>query len=140
MPHSTTASSNYWPPWPQFNAAKGENKPDNIIYKRTIVEKYGAEAIRQSWIETCKALERVTAEIEAKKTGIIPVLTLEGILNASEERKDELKKVGCFVARGVVPRDETTKWFWDLKRYVEENRASITGLHPPYTLETSLTI
>lgn len=132
MPHATTPSTpslNYWPPWPLFNAQKGENKPENIIYKRSIVEKYGAEAIRQSWLQTCAALEQVTAEIEAKKTGIIPVLKLNEILNASEEKKKELKNLGCFVVRGVVPRNEATQWYWNLKSYVEDNREHITGLY-----------
>lgn len=132
MPHATipvTESSNYWPPWPLFNAQKGENNPENIIYKRTIAEKYGAEAIRQSWLQTCAALEQVTAEIEAKKTSIIPVLTLDEILDASEERKNELKNLGCFVVRGVVPRNEATEWYWNLKGYVEDNRENITGLY-----------
>jgi hypothetical protein len=131
MPHSTLSNSdslNYWPPWPLFNAAKGENNPENVTYKRAIVEKYGAEAIRQSWLETCVSLKRVTAEIEAKKTDIIPVLTLDEILGASEKKKEELKSVGCFVVRGVVPRSEATKWYWDLKAYVEDNREDITGL------------
>lgn len=137
MPHSTTsvtASLNYWPPWPLFNVASGENKPENITYKRTIVKKYGAEAIRRSWLETCASLEHVTAEIEAKKTGIIPVLTLDEILNASVETKEKLKRVGCFVVRGVVPRNKATQWYWDLKGYVEDNRESITGLSIPLLL------
>jgi hypothetical protein len=128
MPHSTTAPSTYWPPWPIFSAEKGENKPENVTYKRTIVGKYGAEAIRQSWLEICKILERVTAEIAAKNTEIIPVLTLEELLNASEETKEQLKNIGCFVVRGVLPRNEATQWYWDLKGYAEENRESITGM------------
>jgi len=127
MPHSTTAASTYWPPWPIFTAEKGENKSDNVTYKRTIVEKYGADAIRQSWLETCQALKHITTEIESKKTGVIPVLSLEEILSATEEIKDHLKNVGCFVVRGVVPRTEATQWYWDLKGYVEENKESITG-------------
>jgi hypothetical protein len=138
MPHSTTVSSTYWPPWPIFLAEKGENKPENVTYKRTIVKKYGTEAIRQSWLETCKTLERVTAEIEEKKTDIIPVLTLDEILNASEEEKEHLKSVGCFVVRGVVPRNEATQWYWDLKGYVEENRDSITGTHNSFQISSQV--
>jgi hypothetical protein len=131
MPHSTSPtipSLNYWPPWPLFNVEKGENKPENVTYKRIIVEKYGAESIRRSWLQTCASLQQVTAEIEAKKTDIIPVLTFNEILNASEEKKEELKSLGCFVVRGVVPREEATWWYWDLKGYVEDNKKSITGL------------
>jgi hypothetical protein len=131
MPHSTSPtipSLNYWPPWPLFSVEKGENKPENVTYKRIIVEKYGAESIRRSWLQTCASLQQVTAEIEAKKTDIIPVLTFNEILNASEEKKEELKSLGCFVVRGVVPREEATRWYWDLKGYVEDNKKSITGL------------
>lgn len=78
-------------------------------------------------MKTCKSLTALTAEIEQQATSIIPVLTLDEILNASEEKKDELREVGCFVVRCVVERAEATDWFQGLKGYVADNKAAITG-------------
>jgi Protein of unknown function (DUF1479) len=116
------------PPWPQFSESKGELNSVNSQYKHQIVDQYGAEAIQQSWLKICKSLKVLTAEVAAKGTSIIPVVTLHEILNASKERKDELKAVGCFVVRDVVDRSEATGWFQGLKKYVEDNKDAITGL------------
>ncbi|KAE9369071.1 DUF1479-domain-containing protein [Stipitochalara longipes BDJ] len=126
-----------WPPWPQLVESKGELKPGNARYKQEIFDKYGAEAICQSWLNTCKALEALTAEIAAKRTAIIPVLALDEILNMSEQKKEELKGVGCFVVRDVVPRSEAAAWFRDLKQYVADNKDEITGwpLETPVILD-----
>jgi hypothetical protein len=118
-----------WPPWPRFTESNGELKTENCQYKQEIMEKYGEEAIQQSWLKTCRNLEVLTAKVAAKGTSTIPVLTLNEILNASKERKDELKEVGCFVVRGVVDRFEATGWFQGLKRYVEDNKKVITGAY-----------
>ncbi|KAG0648994.1 hypothetical protein D0Z07_5009 [Hyphodiscus hymeniophilus] len=134
MPHSiapTSSSLDYWPPWPLFNAQKAENRPENVNIKQEIIQRYGEEGIRRSWLQTCATLEQVTAEIEAKKTAMIPALTLDELLNASEEKKQALRSLGCFVVRGVVPRNEATQWYWDLKGYVNENRDHITGFPEP---------
>jgi len=138
MPHSTgpaAPSLNYWPPWPLFNTEKKENKPENAAYKRAIVDKYSEAAIRRSWIRTCKALEKATAEIESKRADIIPALTLDDLLSASQEKKNELRAVGCFVIRGVVPESDATQWYWDLKGYVSDNKEKITGRTREISLE-----
>jgi hypothetical protein len=123
MPYITKA----WPPWPQFVESKGELRAGNARYKQGIVDKYEADGIRQSWLKTCKALNALTAEIAAKGSAIIPVLTLDEILNTSKESKEELKDVGCFVVRDVVPRPEAAAWFQSLKQYVADNKDEITG-------------
>jgi len=116
-----------WPPWPQFDQSKGELRPENTRYKQEIVDKYGAEAIRQSWLKTCEALEILTGEITSKGTAIIPVLTLDEALKASEQKKEEVRGVGCFVVRNVVPKSEATEWFRNLKQYADDNKDEITG-------------
>ena len=117
-----------WPPWPQFIQEKSDTNPKNAHYKQAIIAKHGAESLRKSWIDTCKQLETVTDDIISKGTAIIPDLSLEEFLSASPENKENLKQVGCFVVRGVAEKEEATKWYNDLKGYVEENRESITGL------------
>ena len=126
MPGRLTTA--YWPPWPQFTGVKtGEHKIENAEYKKQIVAQYGAEAIRQSWVETCRELKTVTEEIASKRSSIIPVLTLDDLLTANSAKREELKAMGCFVVRGVVPRNEATEWYHQLKGYVTDNKESVTG-------------
>ncbi|KAH8656648.1 hypothetical protein BGZ60DRAFT_417436 [Tricladium varicosporioides] len=119
-----------WSPWPQlmFHPQMLEKRGEGEVYEKMILEQYGAEALKKSWIETCKALEQVTDEISEKGTSIIPIMNLEEFMAASTSRKEELKDRGCFVVRGVVPKDEATRWYHDLKDYVTDNKDSITGM------------
>ena len=127
-----------WPPWPQFIESKGELKRESSRYKQEIIDQYGAEAIYQSWLRTCKSLEDLTAKITAEGTSIIPVMTLDDVLMASEKKKHQLKEMGCFVIRDVVPRSEAAEWFRNLKRYVQENEDEITGMLDLVSIHHSL--
>jgi hypothetical protein len=118
-----------WLPWPQFIESKGESRTGSAQYKQEIVAKYGAKAIQESWLRTCKSLEVLTAQIAVKGASILPVLMLDEMLNAYEEKKGELKEVGCFVIRDVVPRSGATVWFQGLKQYVADNKDEITGTY-----------
>jgi hypothetical protein len=118
-----------WPPWSRFIESKGESRTGNAQYKQGIAAKYGAKPIQESWLRTCKSLEALTAQMAVKWTSIIPVLMLDKMLNASEEKKGELKEAGCFVVRDVVPRSEATVWFQGLKQYIADNKDEITGTY-----------
>ncbi|KAF4629193.1 hypothetical protein G7Y89_g8961 [Cudoniella acicularis] len=119
-----------WPPWPQllFHPKMLEKREDGEEYEKMILEEYGAEALKKSWVETCKELEKVTEDISINGTSVIPVLEFEEFFIASESKKEELKERGCFVVRGAVPKGEATKWYHDLKGYVADNKESVTGM------------
>jgi hypothetical protein len=129
MPGRITSSR--WPPWPQliFNPFKHEPKPEDEQYQKLIGTQYGSEALRRSWIETCKELNTITENIVANGNSVIPILELDEILDASESVRDRLRAIGCFVVRGAVPRTQATEWYHELKGYVEDNKGSITGMH-----------
>jgi hypothetical protein len=82
---------------------------------------YDAATLKDSWVRTCQALESVTETIGWYGSSVIPVLQLHDILSASEQRKRELKAVGCFVVRGVVPKTDATAWYHDLKNFLADN-------------------
>jgi hypothetical protein len=116
-----------WPPWPQFVESKAELNMEHVRYKQEIVEEYGIEAIQQSWLSVCKSLESVRAEIVERGNSIIPIFTLDKILDATEQEKNKIRDVGCFVVRNVVPSSDATSWFNGLKTYIADNRESVTG-------------
>jgi hypothetical protein len=117
-----------WPAWPEF-IDKHIVDHDCLNAKSEILAQYGEEAIRSGWLEACTALQSITAEIIAKGTSIIPILDMEEIAmdKISKEREAELKRVGCFVVRNVIPEEEAKTLYGTLKAYVEENQANITG-------------
>lgn len=128
-----------WPEWPEFTAAKGEADPTGslIKYKQEIVDIYGQENIQKAWLKVCKELETLTGEIADKGTSIIPEVKYEDMLNLSEEKRNELKKRGCFVVRGVVSEDQANTWFKDVKQFYQDNKDDISGTKsPPYPFLT----
>ena len=117
-----------WPDWPEFSPAKAEPGDDLVGYKKAIVDKYGKNNIIESWLKVCKALGSVTDRIAEQGTSAIPDIQFEEVSTLAPEKKQALKDAGCFVVRGVFSREQTDKWFKELKDYVAANRASIEGM------------
>ncbi|EXJ92171.1 hypothetical protein A1O3_00721 [Capronia epimyces CBS 606.96] len=116
-----------WPDWPEFTAAKGEAGDDLVEFKKTIVDKYGEDALVKSWLRVCRELEAVTDEIAERASSMIPEVQFEQFFSLPAEQKKALKEVGCFVVRDVFSKEQANDWFDQLKQYVAANRASITG-------------
>ncbi|KAH7210340.1 hypothetical protein BKA60DRAFT_524099 [Fusarium oxysporum] len=118
-----------WPAWPEYiceNAASSKD-PEFLQVKKAIICEYGAEALRRSWIKVCKELESITDEIIEKGSTIIPVFdTLEVIDKGfSPEQQAEIKKIGSFVCRNTVSKEDATALYSDLRTYVADNKGSI---------------
>ena len=116
-----------WPEWPEYTLDKAERNDDLVQYKREIIDQYGEDALRQSWLRVCKELAGITDILAGKGTFAIPELRFEDLSTLSDEEKQLCKETGCFVVRDVIPDEETTKLFQDLKRYVADNRDQISG-------------
>ena len=69
-----------WPDWPEFSFHDAEKGDDLVEYKEAIVEKYGQDALTQSWMKTCRELESLTQEIAKAGTAYIPEVEYEHML------------------------------------------------------------
>lgn len=116
-----------WPDWPEFSDKNAETGDDLREYKRQIVEEYGEEALTQSWLKTCKALESITDDIAASGTDYIPEVAFEDLFSLPSAEKQRLKDIGCFKVKQAVPKGLADQWFRDLKSFVAQNRDSICG-------------
>ena len=123
-----------WPPWKEFVLDKSVSEQyqkdnDYTTSKKAVIEEFGEDALRKSWLKTCAELEKVTEEIEAKGSKIMPEITLQEVLQnkVSDETKDEIKRVGCFIVRDVIPKQEADGLFRDLKQFMETNRSLVKG-------------
>ncbi|KAF2111251.1 hypothetical protein BDV96DRAFT_499988 [Lophiotrema nucula] len=122
-----------WPAWPEFGTTSAGNKdakdPDFVGAKKAIIEEYGADSLRKSWIATCEKLRSVTDDIASQGSCIIPVLEAENVLanGFSEHELSQVRETGCFIVQGVIPHEEVKKLYQDLTQYVADNRSSIKG-------------
>ncbi|OHE98578.1 hypothetical protein CORC01_06029 [Colletotrichum orchidophilum] len=120
-----------WPAWPEYTSKDTHElkDPDFLNTKKAIISQYGGEALRDSWLRVCEQLKAVTDEIVGKGRTIIPVFDAYTLLDKgfTETERDEVKRVGTFVVRGVIPKPEATQHYADLKRYVADNKQKIQG-------------
>lgn len=118
-----------WPDWPEFVSSDvpSEEEEQFKAYKKHIVNEYGEENLRKAWLKTCDDLKTITAELSQKGSAVIPELEFNDLQNLSEEKVNELKKVGCFVIRSVIPAEEATAQFKNVKQYVSDNKDSLHG-------------
>jgi hypothetical protein len=118
-----------WPDWPEFTESDvpADNEKQFQAYKRQIVDEYGEENIRQAWLKTCKSLEHITTELRKKGSSAIPDIAFQELGSLSKEKVDQLKEIGCFVIRGVIPSEEVTAQFQGIKQYVSDNKDNVAG-------------
>ena len=118
-----------WSPWPQLTLATAKGvQPGTEAYTKAILDTYGAEGLKRSWIQVCQRLQSVTDRIALQGNTVIPQLGLEDFLTAGASTKNILRDTGCFVVRQVVPEQQATDWYHELKGYVEDNKSQITGM------------
>ncbi|KAH6696782.1 hypothetical protein F5X68DRAFT_271941 [Plectosphaerella plurivora] len=126
------AQTRVWPAWPEFASQGTEYSKDAdfINVKKSIIDEYGADALRKSWIKVCHSLERITDEISAKGNSIIPIFDTEEVLaqgGFTDAQREDAKRVGAFLFRSTLPEEETRQLYSELKGYVADNKASIDG-------------
>lgn len=118
-----------WSPWPQLTLATAKGvQPGTEEYTKAILSTYGAEALKRSWIQVCKRLEFITDNIASQGNSVIPQLGLNDFLTADVATREKLKDMGCFIVRHVISEQQATDWYHELKGYVEDNKAQITGM------------
>ncbi|KAF4961214.1 hypothetical protein FGADI_451 [Fusarium gaditjirri] len=118
-----------WLAWPEYTSegVASSKDPEFLEVKKAIIGEYGAGALQQSWIKVCKELECITDEIIEKGNSVIPVFdTLQVIDHGfSAEQQSEIKRIGSFICRNTVPKEEAATLYSDLKTYVADNKESI---------------
>ncbi|KAF6816748.1 DUF1479 domain protein [Colletotrichum plurivorum] len=120
-----------WPAWAEYTEqGKIESKsPDFLEIKRSIISEYGAASLQRGWLAVCNELQKVTKEIISKGQDIIPILETAELVEGgfTAEQRAEVKRVGVFVVRGVVPKPEAVQHYGNLKQYIADNKGKIQG-------------
>lgn len=119
-----------WPAgWPSF-VPQDEDPKDTYQknLKREIIAEYGEAAIREAWIKTCKALEAVTSSISKQGSAAVPAFQYDDVVGPqNQEILARMKEAGCFIIRGVIPREESTGLFDELQAFISDNKDVVTG-------------
>lgn len=123
MPSRTLA----WPiGWPSFTPNNCDPSDKyQLDLKKKIVNKYGAENLRNSWNKTCNALSVVTSRLSSQGNASIPIFTYEDL--TAKTNLERMSDAGCCIIRGVIPRIEAEQHFNDLRAFIADNKDVITG-------------
>lgn len=97
-----------WPNWPEFSLETAETGDDLVGYKKTIVEKYGQEALTQSWLKTCKALEGITDEIATAGSNYIPEINIRNFSTFPAKSDNSSKTWAASKSRAFSQRSKQT--------------------------------
>ncbi|OCL04273.1 hypothetical protein AOQ84DRAFT_122160 [Glonium stellatum] len=79
------------------------------------------DAIRESWERLLRDLQEEIPAIIELGSKVIPEIDFKDIGNPSESFKQEHRKRGVAVVRGVVPEKEALQWKEDLREYIRKN-------------------
>lgn len=79
------------------------------------------EEVRASWERLLSYLQKEIPIIEQLGSKVIPEINYEDIDRPSEQFKNELRKRGVAVVRGVVPEEQALQWKEDIRDYVKKN-------------------
>ncbi|KAL2291226.1 hypothetical protein FJTKL_13862 [Diaporthe vaccinii] len=120
-----------WPAWREYgiDLADEVKDPDFLKAKQQVIDEYGEERLRKSWVAVCEELAKVTDEIASQGNATIPILQAESLLahGFSSGDLDSIRRTGCFIVRGVIPRAETETLYRNLRDYIELNKKQIKG-------------
>lgn len=113
-----------WPAdWPSFTPADQDpSLKDQQDLKRALVSEYGADTLKQAWVKTCRALDVILAPIAEQGPASVPVFQFEDVVGPqNQDILERMKAAGCFVIRGVIPREEANERFEEAKGFLRQN-------------------
>jgi hypothetical protein len=89
---------------------------------KEIVAGYGAESLKQAWMKTCKALERVTVSIATKGSAFVPIFGFDDVVGPNNAKVvKELKTKGGFIICNVIPQALCEELFIEQVEFIGYN-------------------
>lgn len=79
------------------------------------------DQVKQSWDRLLRRLKDEIALVETGGSNVIPSIDFKDIHSAPDSFREELKKRGVAVVRGVVPETEARGYKEDVEEYVRKN-------------------
>lgn len=125
-----TPSDESWSIWPSYTEDELDAADYLTEHRRilqTIAEHYGQERLELGFQKVCKTL----LDRDAVATNEIPDLRFSDLRSLTDEQRQQVKKAGCMVIRGIVDDAEVNELFAELKQYLSDNDGVVTGA-PPY--------
>lgn len=99
--------------------------------KRSIVrDEQHAQALTKAWQDVLASLDRLTADVQARGSSLVPTVEYPGDDVVANQRIEQwmdkdslqgLKERGTVILKNVVPKEQALAWKDDLRKYIEQN-------------------
>ncbi|KAF5561992.1 DUF1479 domain-containing protein [Fusarium napiforme] len=113
-----------------LSGAQREPLPDRYRQLKLKLLQGREDKIVQSWKKLLSELKRENEIVAQKGPGVIPQIEFKDIERSSDGFREEVKKRGVVVVRGVVPEGEARAYKAEVEEYVAKNPS--TRAFPPH--------
>ncbi|KAF5234576.1 hypothetical protein FANTH_12094, partial [Fusarium anthophilum] len=113
-----------------LSGAQREPLPDRYRQLKFNLLQGRQDKIVQSWNKLLRELKRENEIVAQKGPGVIPQIEFKDLERSSDALREEVKKRGVVVVRGVVPEGEARAYKAEVEEYVARNPS--TRAFPPH--------
>ncbi|KAG4282405.1 hypothetical protein FPRO06_09078 [Fusarium proliferatum] len=113
-----------------MSGVKREPLPDRYRQLKLKLLQGREDKIVQSWNKLLRELKRENEIVAKKGPGVVPQIGFKDLERSSDALREEVKKRGVVVVRGVVPEGEARAYKAEVEEYVARNPS--TRAFPPH--------
>ncbi|SCV57157.1 related to DUF1479 domain protein [Fusarium fujikuroi] len=113
-----------------MSGVKREPLPDRYRQLKLKLLQGREDKIVQSWNKLLRELKRENEIVAKKGPGVVPQIEFKDLESSSDALREEVKKRGVVVVRGVVPEGEARAYKAEVEEYVARNPS--TRAFPPH--------
>ncbi|SCO50636.1 related to DUF1479 domain protein [Fusarium fujikuroi] len=113
-----------------MSGVKREPLPDRYRQLKLTLLQGREDKIVQSWNKLLRELRRENEIVAKKGPGVVPQIEFKDLERSSDALREEVKKRGVVVVRGVVPEGEARAYKAEVEEYVARNPS--TRAFPPH--------
>ncbi|KAI1051876.1 hypothetical protein LB506_003710 [Fusarium annulatum] len=113
-----------------MSGVKREPLPDRYRQLKLKLLQGREDKILQSWNKLLRELKRENEIVAKKGPGVVPQIEFKDLERSSDALREEVKKRGVVVVRGVVPEGEARAYKAEVEEYVARNPS--TRAFPPH--------
>ncbi|EWG53204.1 hypothetical protein FVEG_11682 [Fusarium verticillioides 7600] len=113
-----------------LSGAQREPLPDRYRQLKLALLQGREDKIVQSWKKLLRELKRENEIVANKGPGVIPQIEFKDLEKRNDALREEVKKRGVVVVRGVVPEGEARAYKAEVEEYVARNPS--TRAFPPH--------
>ncbi|KAF5638501.1 DUF1479 domain protein [Fusarium sp. NRRL 25303] len=113
-----------------MSGVKREPLPDRYRQLKLKLLQGREDKIVQSWNKLLRELKRENEIVAKKGPGVIPQIEFKDLESSSDALREEVKKRGVVVVRGVIPEGEARAYKAEVEEYVARNPS--TRAFPPH--------